>query len=105
MCGLCGVLANADHWSDSATSSDGPTPGAMRQLRTRLANRVLAHYGLKLSDTAGSLLLQSATGQTALLPHLGALWPAADRLARQSCDPLDPELIASLNRFSTAARA
>jgi len=105
MCGLCGVLADADHWSDTGMSAEGSTRGAMRQLRSKLANRVLVHYGLKLSDTAGSLLLQSATGQTVLLPHLGALWPAADRLARQSCDPLDPELIASLNRFSTAARA
>jgi hypothetical protein len=77
----------------------------MRQLRTRLANRVLVHYGLKLSEAAGSLLLQSATGQTALVPHLGGLWPAADRLARQPCDPLDPKLLASLSRSGTAAKA
>jgi hypothetical protein len=43
-------------------------------------------------------LLRSATGQAALVPHLGALWPAADRLARKPCDPLDPELIAALNK-------
>jgi hypothetical protein len=68
----------------------------MRQVKTRLANHILAHYGLRLSDAGGSLLLRSATGHAVLVPHLGALWPAADRLARKNCDPLDPELFAAL---------
>jgi hypothetical protein len=97
MCGLCGAFANADHWSDSP-SQKGETRTGSRQMRTRLANRVLAHYSLRLSDTGGSLLLKSATGQTALVPHLGALWLAADHLSRKPCDPLDPELIAALER-------
>jgi hypothetical protein len=100
MCGLCGVFANADHWTDAPADS-GATRGHMRQVRTRLANLVLAHYGLNLSDAAGSLLLRSATVQSVLVPHLGALWPAADRLARKPCDPLDPELIAALKRAGT----
>jgi hypothetical protein len=95
MCGLCGVFANADHWSDSP-SDNAETRTASRQVRTRLANQLLAHYSLRLTDTGGSLLLRSATGQAALVPHLGALWPAADRLARKPCDPLDAELIAAL---------
>lgn len=97
MCGLCGVFANADHWTDSPSNKD-ETRTASRQVRTRLANRLLAHYSLKLTDTGGALLLRSATGQAALVPHLGALWPAADRLARRPCDPLDPELIAALKQ-------
>ena len=97
MCGLCGVFANADHWTDSP-SDNGETRTGSRQVRTRLANRLLAHYSLKLADTGSALLLRSATGQAALVPHLGALWPAADRLARSPCDPLDPELIAALNQ-------
>jgi hypothetical protein len=100
MCGLCGVFANADHWSDSP-SENGETRAHSRQVKTRLANQVLAHYSLSLTDTGGSLLLRSATGQSALVPHLGALWPAADRLARRPCDPLDPELIAALKRGAT----
>jgi hypothetical protein len=98
MCGLCGILAGADHWSDKGAVPQGSTPSQLRQFRTRVANRVLAHYGLKLTDATGSLILQSATGQSALVPHLGALWTAADRLGRRPLDPLDPELIEALNR-------
>jgi hypothetical protein len=73
-------------------------------MRNRVANAVLGHYGLKLTALAGgSSLLQSRTGQTALVPHLGALWPAAERLAGRSCDPLDPGLIAALSRLGESA--
>jgi hypothetical protein len=96
MCGLCGAFADSDHWANVAHDRIDATPRALGQLRTKLANRVLAYYGLSLSDAAGSLLLRSATGRSALLPHLGALWPAADRLANRPCDPLDPGLLAAL---------
>jgi hypothetical protein len=98
MCGLCGILAGADHWSDTGATPQGSTPPQLRQLRARLANRVLAHYSLKLTDTGGSLILQSATGKSALVAHLGDLWAAADRLGRKPPDPLDPELIAALDQ-------
>jgi hypothetical protein len=98
MCGLCGILANADHWTDAPAAPVHSTPSQLRQLRTRVANRVLAFYGLKLRDTAGALVVQSATGQTALIPHLGALWPAADKISRRALDPLDPQLVEALNR-------
>ena len=100
MCGLCGAFADADHWSNSSTAN-GETHGRLQQVRLKLANHVLAHYSLRLTDAGGSLLLRSATGRAALVPHLGALWPAADRLARKPCDPLDPELIAALKRPGT----
>ena len=98
MCGLCGVLAGADHWTDTGATPQGTTPSQLRQIRTRLANRVLAHYGLKLIDAPGMLMLRSATGQSALVPHLGALWMAADRIGRKPLDPLDSELIAALGQ-------
>jgi hypothetical protein len=104
MCGLCGILASADHWADTAANPEGSTPTRLRQLRARIANRVLSHYGLKLNDAAGSMALQSATGRTALVPHLGALWPAADRLTKKPCDPLDPELISALLRDIAVVR-
>jgi hypothetical protein len=104
MCGLCGVLAGADHWADTAGAAPGATRSGTRQLRTRLANAVLAHYGLKLKETpAATLQLQNRTGQTVLVPHLGALWPAAERLAKRPCDPLDADLIAALARASATA--
>jgi hypothetical protein len=97
MCSLCGAFAGSDHWSDAASAPVDSTRGRARQLRTRAANRVLGHYGLKLVETAGGgYLLQGRTGQTALVAHLGALWPAAERLAKRPCDPLDPALIAAL---------
>ena len=70
-----------------------------RRLRARVASRVLAHYGLTLGEwTAGAYVLRGRTGRTAMVPHLGALWPAAERLAGRACDPLDPALIRSLGR-------
>jgi hypothetical protein len=98
MCGLCGVLAGADHWSDTAATPENSTPSQLRQLRTRLANKVLAHYNLKLTDAPGGLVLRSATGQSALVAHLGTLWTAAERIQGKPLDPLDGELIAALGR-------
>ena len=104
MCGLCGALAGSDHWSD-ATVTAGGTRDQRRQLRNRIAGAVLAHYRLTLREAGGgSPVLQSATGQTALVPHLGALWPLAERLAKRPLDPLDPDLVAALARRGTKAR-
>jgi hypothetical protein len=103
VCGLCGVLAGADHWADASVAAGG-TRTQRRQLRNRVANEVLAHYGLSLQEAAtGTPLLRSRTGQSALVPHLGALWPAAERLARRSLDPLDPDLVADLTRRGAKA--
>lgn len=98
LCGLCGALAGADHWTDAAVT-DGGTRSQRRQLRNRVANEVLAYYGLSLREApGGSSLLRNRTGQAALVAHLGALWPAAERLAKRPLDPLDPDLIAALTR-------
>ena len=104
MCGLCGALAGADHWADVAVTAGG-TRGQRRQLRNRVASEVLAHYGLGLKEVAGgSPLLSNRTGQTALVQHLGALWPAAERLAKRPLDPLDPDLIAALTQHGAKAK-
>jgi hypothetical protein len=98
LCGLCGAFAGADHWADTEVAAEG-TRSQRRQLRNRVANAVLAYYGLSLTEAAGgSALLQNRTGQTALVPHLGALWPVAERLAKRPLDPLDADLIAALAR-------
>jgi hypothetical protein len=103
LCGLCGALAGSDHWSDTAVTAGG-TRDQRRRLRNRVAGTVLAYYGLSLKEAAGgSPVLQSATGQTALVPHLGALWSLAERLAKRPVDPLDPDLIAALTRRGAKA--
>ena len=33
-----------------------------------------------------------------MVPDLGALWPAAERLLGRPCDPLDPDFLARLAR-------
>ena len=106
MCGLCGVLGGDTHWSDAAAGPEGfrgrtaqPTRRQARQTRIALANRILRHYRLKLGDFEGqSYILRSATGRQTIVPDLVGMWTAAEKLAGHACDPLDPDLIATLER-------
>ena len=104
MCSLCGVLGGRGHWTESASNPDVFASRAERhtwhrerQTRSRLVNRILRHYGLSLSDWGGSsYILRNRTGQTAILSNLSELWPAAEKLSKSRCDPLDPALLAAL---------
>jgi hypothetical protein len=103
MCSLCGVLGAEDHWTDAAARPEtfrGRAPGARRRERLEriaLANRILAHWRLRLGDFEGkSYVLRSATGRAQLVPDLIGMWRAAEKLAGRPCDPLDPGLIAAL---------
>jgi hypothetical protein len=104
MCGLCGVFEGEAHWTDAGGPErppGGAPPGRPRRqerlYRVALANRVLEHYGLTLTDWAGtSYVLGSRTGRSEIVPHLAALWPVAERMAGRRCDPLDPALITAL---------
>jgi hypothetical protein len=99
MCALCGAFGVAEHWSDAAgAEARGVTPSAERQARAEAANRVLGLYGLRLAEWGGRFTLTSRTGRTAIVDHFGALWPEAERLAGRPCDPLDPTVIAALER-------
>ncbi len=107
MCGLCGVLGVAVHWTDLAAAPDAFAGGDKktfrqeRYARISLVNHILRHYGLKLNDVAGrSYLLTSATGKQAIVPDIMAMWGEAERLLGRSCDPLDPALI---DRLEAAA--
>jgi hypothetical protein len=89
MCGLCGVLLE-EHWAEDG----GRRP---RLVRVALLNRVLSHYGLELRDWAGRVyVLRDRKGRSAVVGEIGTLWVEAERLAGRRLDPLDPELIASL---------
>ena len=103
MCSLCGVLGGRAHWSDSAGHPDAFPAGtqltrrAERQHRTRLANTVLAHYGLTLKDwTGASYVLATRTGRTAMVENLTEIWAAAEKLTGNACDPLDETLLTRL---------
>jgi hypothetical protein len=111
MCSLCGILGADGHWTDMvadpgsarraalAAGQGSGTPRQARLQRCALANRVLAHYRLKLADFEGrSYVLRSSTGRFEIVPDLVGMWSAAGRLAGRPCDPLDPGLIAALER-------
>ena len=106
MCGLCGVLGSEAHWTDGAgpDSRSGGPPGRSTRRQERLhrvglTNKVLKHYGLTLTDWDGNcFVLRTWTGRSAIVQHLVALWPVAERMAGRRCDPLDPALIAAVER-------
>ncbi len=56
------------------------TPQAERRARAVAANRVLGLYGLRLAAWADRYTLSGRTGRSAVVDHLGTLWPAAERL-------------------------
>ena len=93
MCGLCGMLGGAGHWTEQGTSD--PAAGARR---AEVVGRILAPYGVACTPTAGQLVLTGPSGRTRAVRHLGELWPVAERLAGRPIDPLDPTLLTALER-------
>lgn len=106
MCGLCGSLGGSADWAEAGADvfkASTPRRGE-RQARARLANRVLALYGLKLEDWGGaSYVLRNRTGGTQIIDNLTQMWPAAEVLARRPCDPLDPDIVDAVERLASAS--
>lgn len=108
MCSLCGVIGGDQHWTDAAARPGVYTRNVERLDRRRerarrvtAVNRVLAAFGMSLSDWQGSsFVLATRTGKSEMIEDLGHLWPAAERLAGRPCDPLDPVLIARMESVS-----
>ena len=106
MCSLCGVLGGQAHWAESTRHAEAfaervelHTRRRERQEQTRLANAVLKHYGLTLSDWSGaSFVLKSATGRSQIVQNLGEVWIAAEALCSRACDPLADDLLQRLER-------
>jgi hypothetical protein len=104
MCALCGVLGGAEHWADAYarpgafTRNTGPLERRReRARRVSEANRILAHFGLVLSDWQGSSFqLSTRTGKTELVDNLAHLWTAAETMLGRPVDPLDPALMQRL---------
>jgi hypothetical protein len=90
MCSLCNVLMST-HWAEQGESRRS------RILRTRFLQRLLGHFGLSLSEWAGSVyVLSDRKGSTAVVQDIGTLWSTAQALAGRPLDPLDPALLESL---------
>ncbi|MFP6757849.1 MAG: hypothetical protein VCC99_06470 [Alphaproteobacteria bacterium] len=103
MCSLCGMLGGRGHWTESTSHPEAfrretpSTRGRERQQRTRQVNRVLAHYGLVVSDFSGTgYVLRTRTGRSAIIANLTELWAEAERLTGRACDPLDGALLTAL---------
>jgi hypothetical protein len=85
--------------STGLTPSPDPAFSPVTLMRRRAADRVLSHYRMNLADWQGSaFVLSTATGKTEIVDNLAHLWMAAERLLGRSCDPLDEELIALMER-------
>ena len=106
MCSLCGGLGSGEHWTGAIARPDVFTrnvgPIERRRARAdqvRVANRILTLFGMTVSDWQGTaFLLSTRTGATTIIADLGHLWPAAERLGGQLCDPLEPRLLERLER-------
>ncbi|MGR9251194.1 hypothetical protein [Rhizobium leguminosarum] len=101
MCSLCGVLGGNEHWADAVARPGVFTRNVERidrrrerANRVRVANQVLAGFGMTLSDWQGvSFVLATRTGKSEIIEDLGHLWPAAERLSGRVCDPLNIDII------------
>ncbi len=103
MCGLCGVFGSEGDWSEQAAATfAGPrtTRRAQRSHRVRIANIVLAQFGLALADWQGAKYqLSSRTGRSELVDNFAQVWQAAERILGRSCDPLDPSVVARMEEI------
>lgn len=113
MCVLCGGFVLQEHWTDKGAGDEGSMvtvggdSGRNRQrerlLRTRMANQILAYYGLKMEDWHGSkYVLCDVKGSSEIVHDLGSLWPAVEKMIRKAPDPLDPHLISWMHEHPGA---
>src|SRR5260221_9342399 len=101
MCGLCGMLGVA-HWADAA-GLGAPNARQARLRRARLLDDVLSLHRIRVDDWQGAALaVRGPTGRTELAASLAELWPAAEAIAGRKLDPLDPALLAHLERRARA---
>ena len=106
MCGFCGLVGGAPHWSESRGPSQASgNPAAQgahhreRLRRTVFLNRITRHYGVSVQDWAdASWIVSHATGETVIIERLADLWPTVERMAKRPCDPLSPALLAAFQR-------
>lgn len=101
MCGLCGMFGVAEHWTDQS-GAESQRRRVERQHRVRIANEILSLFGLRCADWQNRFTLTGPTGKSVVVDNLGALWPAAEKLAGRPIDPLDPAVIARIERLAGA---
>ena len=93
------MFGAADHWTDQSGARCSDL-AAERQHRVRVANEVLGVYGLRCAEWQGRFTVSGGTGRSLVVDHVGALWPAAEKLAGRPIDPLDPTVIARIEALA-----
>ena len=88
-----------DHWTDQAGGS-ALERMAERRHRVEAANAVLEPFGVRCAEWQGRFTVAGRTGRSLIVDHLGALWPAAEKLAGRPIDPLDPAVILRAERLA-----
>lgn len=98
MCGLCGTLGGAEHWTSGAGRVDmALTRRAERMERVRVSNAVLGLYRMRIDDWQGrSFVVSGATGQRELVDNLPDVWRRTGQWLGRSIDPLDTRLLEHL---------
>lgn len=103
MCILCYGLTGEEHWSDARV---GMEPSASVRVRRRaLVTEIMAAHGLKYSDdpTGVTSLISDRKGNVKVARGLGEVWAAGEQLAKRPLDPLEPALLARLDRGERAS--
>jgi hypothetical protein len=87
-----------EHWTDARV---GDEPGtSVRARRRRMLTQLMAAHGLDYSEdpTGVTALVADRKGNVAVARGLGEVWAAGERLAGRPLDPLEPALLARLDR-------
>lgn len=105
MCGLCAALNASNGWNDVAGKSEFAVNGRPmtrreeRDFLVGIVNRTLAHYGISVNDWGGSsYVVTNRDGKSANVFNLSGVWNAADAVAALPTDPLDENLLNSLEK-------
>ena len=98
MCILCYGLTGEEHWTDARV---GQEPRAsVRARRRRMLTQILAAHRIDYSDDPSGFtaLIADRKGSIKVVRSLGEVWDAAETLAGQPLDPLEPALLSALSR-------
>jgi hypothetical protein len=96
MCDVCAVFGVGEHWSDAGLKVHAIFPvedirhyRTERRFRVALINRLVEPHGLTCGDWDGdAFVLTDRRGRSKVVPHLGDVWAAAERLSGRALDPL-----------------
>jgi hypothetical protein len=106
MCILCSSGYTPFHWAeeplvDAAATAASANQRARRDrfVRADICREVLGHYGVGLrSQTGREYVVTDAKGRMEVAQSLSEVWATAVRFGADGLSPLDPSLIAAMDR-------